>query len=170
LSPISLSGRWLGKHPARTATTSRHSAGEALSKDTPRGRLLPAVIATISVPLPGLAGPTKKPPFLALAKVASTTPRRTQDRLRHFPRRVSQFPTGPGCKRVSCRTGYSPLVCLKRKIRGGIRTEWDAHTNCVMDSILQTCRHHLRPTTTLLPQLPFLRKPKPRELIQTAHR
>jgi hypothetical protein len=45
-----------------------------------------------------------------------------------------------------------------------------AHTQCVSDSISQTCRQHLRPTTFLLRQLPLLRKPKPRELVQTARR
>ena len=51
------------KLPARTSSTSWHSAGEALSTDTARGRLLPAAIATILVPLPRRVGPTAKPPF-----------------------------------------------------------------------------------------------------------
>ena len=40
------------KLPARTSSTSWHSAGEALWTDTARGRLLSAAIATIFVPLP----------------------------------------------------------------------------------------------------------------------
>ena len=63
LSPISLSGSSSRKHPARTASTSLHSAGEALSTATARGRPSPEAIATILVPLPRLVGPTAKPPF-----------------------------------------------------------------------------------------------------------
>jgi hypothetical protein len=63
LSPISRSGNSSRKHPAKTASTSRHSAGEALSTDTARGRPSPEAIATIFVPLPRLVGPTAKPPF-----------------------------------------------------------------------------------------------------------
>jgi hypothetical protein len=40
------------KLPAKTASTSWHSAGEALSTDTARGRLLSATTAMILVPLP----------------------------------------------------------------------------------------------------------------------
>src|SRR5512135_2580499 len=53
------------KLPARTSSTSRHSAGEALCTDTARGRLLAAAIATIFVPLPRRVGPTARPPFSA---------------------------------------------------------------------------------------------------------
>ena len=60
---MSRSGNSSRKHPARTASTSRHSAGEALSTDTARGRPSPEAIATILVPLPRLVGPTAKPPF-----------------------------------------------------------------------------------------------------------
>ena len=63
LSPISRWGNSSRKHPAKTASTSRHSAGEALSTDTARGRPSPEAIATIFVPLPRLVGPTAKPPF-----------------------------------------------------------------------------------------------------------
>src|ERR1035438_748354 len=51
------------KLPARTSSTSWHSAGEALCTDTARGRLLSAATATIFVPLPRRVGPTAKPPF-----------------------------------------------------------------------------------------------------------
>jgi hypothetical protein len=51
------------KIPARTSSTSWHSPGEALSTDTARGRLLPAAIATIFVPLPRRVGPMAKSPF-----------------------------------------------------------------------------------------------------------
>jgi len=40
-----------------------HSAGEALSTVTAKGRPSPEAIATIFVPLPRLVGPTAKPPF-----------------------------------------------------------------------------------------------------------
>jgi len=51
------------KLPARTYSTSWHSAGEALSTDKARGRLLSAAIAMVFVPLPRRVGPTAKPPF-----------------------------------------------------------------------------------------------------------
>ena len=60
---MSRSGNSSRKHPAKTASTSRHSAGEALSTDTARGRPSPEAIATILVPLPRLVGPTAKPLF-----------------------------------------------------------------------------------------------------------
>lgn len=47
----------------RMYSTSWHSAGEALSIDTARGRLLWAAIAMIFVPLPRRVGPSAKPPF-----------------------------------------------------------------------------------------------------------
>jgi hypothetical protein len=60
---MSRSGNSSRKHPARTASTSLHSAGEALSTVTARGRPSPEATATILVPLPRLVGPTAKPPF-----------------------------------------------------------------------------------------------------------
>src|ERR1035438_5724603 len=51
------------KLPARTSSTSWHSAGEALWTDMARGRLLSAATATIFVPLPRRVGPTASPPF-----------------------------------------------------------------------------------------------------------
>jgi hypothetical protein len=60
---MSRAGSSSRKLPARTSSTSRHSAGEALWTDTARGRLLPAAIATIFVPLPRRVGPTARPPF-----------------------------------------------------------------------------------------------------------
>ena len=51
------------KLPARTSSTSWHSADEALWTDTARGRLLSAATATIFVPLPRRVGPTASPPF-----------------------------------------------------------------------------------------------------------
>lgn len=60
---MSRSGNSPRKHPARTASTSRHSSGEAFSTDTARGRPSPEAIATIFAPLPRLVGPTAKPPF-----------------------------------------------------------------------------------------------------------
>jgi hypothetical protein len=63
LSPISRSGSSSRKLPASASSTSRHSAGEALSTETASGRLLPAAIGMIFVPLPRRVGPTAKPPF-----------------------------------------------------------------------------------------------------------
>jgi hypothetical protein len=60
---MSRAGNSSRKLPARTSSTSWHSAGEALCTDTARGRLLAAAIATIFVPLPRRVGPTAKPPF-----------------------------------------------------------------------------------------------------------
>lgn len=70
LSPVNRADSLFMKHPARTASTGRHSAGEALATDMARGRPSPEAIATIMVPLPRLVGPTAKP-FFALANVAS---------------------------------------------------------------------------------------------------
>lgn len=58
------SGSSLRKLPARTDSTSWHSAGEALSIATARGRLLPVAIAMIFVPFPRRDGPMARPPFL----------------------------------------------------------------------------------------------------------
>jgi hypothetical protein len=63
------------KLPARTSSTSWHSAGEALWTDTARGRLSPAAIATIFVPLPRRVGPTAKPPFWRSQRWHPRTPR-----------------------------------------------------------------------------------------------
>jgi len=63
------------KLPARTSSTSWHSAGEALWTDMARGRLLSAAIATIFVPLPRRVGPTAKPPFLHSRRLHPQTPR-----------------------------------------------------------------------------------------------
>src|SRR5512136_769641 len=60
---MSLAGNSSRKLPARTCSTNWHSAGEALSTATARGRLLPAAIAMIFVPLPRRVGPTATPPF-----------------------------------------------------------------------------------------------------------
>src|SRR3954471_23028784 len=60
---MSRAGSSSRKLPARTSSTSWHSAGEALSTDTARGRLLSAATAMIFVPLPRRVGPTAKPPF-----------------------------------------------------------------------------------------------------------
>src|SRR5579875_2743217 len=60
---MSLAGSSSRKLPARTSSTSVHSAGEALWTDTASGRLLPAATATIFVPLPRRVGPTARPPF-----------------------------------------------------------------------------------------------------------
>ena len=58
----------------QTYSTSWHSAGEALSTDTARGRLLPAAIAMIFVPLPRRVGPSAKPPFWRSRKWHQRTP------------------------------------------------------------------------------------------------
>jgi hypothetical protein len=58
------SGSSLRKLPARTDSTSWHSAGEALSIATARGRLLPVAIVMIFVPFPRRVGPMARPPFL----------------------------------------------------------------------------------------------------------
>src|SRR6185312_17053766 len=50
--------------PASASSTNWHTADEALSTATASGRLLPAAIAMIFVPLPRRVGPTAKPPFL----------------------------------------------------------------------------------------------------------
>src|SRR5271167_5013041 len=60
---MSRAGNSSRKLPARTSSTSWHSAGEALCTDTARGRLLAAAIATIFVPLPRRVGPTPSPLF-----------------------------------------------------------------------------------------------------------
>src|ERR1700676_300407 len=72
---MSLAGGWSRKLPARTSSTSLHSAGEALSTDTARGRLLSAAIAMILVPLPRRVGPTAKPPFWRSRTLHPRTPR-----------------------------------------------------------------------------------------------
>src|SRR6266581_1779742 len=69
---MSRAGRWSRKLPARTYSTSWHSAGEALSTDTARGRLLSAAIAMNFRALAATGGTNGEAPFLALAKVAST--------------------------------------------------------------------------------------------------
>jgi len=56
-------GQLVEEASGRTASTSRHSAGEAPLTDTARGRPSPEAIATILGPLPRLVGPTVKPPF-----------------------------------------------------------------------------------------------------------
>src|SRR5258707_14822470 len=60
---MSLSGSSSRKLPARTSSTSRQSAGEALWTETAGERLLSAAIATILVPLPRRVGPTAKSLF-----------------------------------------------------------------------------------------------------------
>lgn len=72
---MSRAGRWSRKLPARTYSTSWHSAGEALCTDTARGRLLVVAIATIFVPLPRRVGPTAKPPFWRSRKWHPRMPR-----------------------------------------------------------------------------------------------
>ena len=74
LSPISRAGSSSRKLPARTSSTSRHSAGEALCTDTASGRLLSAATATILVPLPRRVGPTARPPFLRSRRLHPRTP------------------------------------------------------------------------------------------------
>ena len=71
---MSRAGSSLRKLPARTYSTSWHSAGEALSTDTARGRLLSAATAMIFVPLPRRVGPTAKPPFWRSRKWHRRTP------------------------------------------------------------------------------------------------
>lgn len=56
-------GEFVEEASGQNASASRHSAGEALSTDTARGRPSPEAIATILVPLPRLVGPTAKLPF-----------------------------------------------------------------------------------------------------------
>jgi len=75
LSPTRRAGNSSRKLPARTSSTSWHSAGEALCTDTARGRLLVAAIATIFVPLPRRVGPTAKPPFWRSRKWHPRMPR-----------------------------------------------------------------------------------------------
>src|SRR5271165_5804163 len=60
---MSRAGNSSRKLPARTSSTSWHSAGEALCTDTARGRLLAAATAMIFVPLPRRVGPTPSPLF-----------------------------------------------------------------------------------------------------------
>jgi hypothetical protein len=71
---MSRAGSWSRKLPARTSSTSWHSAGEALWTDTARGRLLPAAIAMILVPLPRRVGPTAKPLFSRSRRLHPRTP------------------------------------------------------------------------------------------------
>src|SRR5579859_210217 len=71
---MSRTGSWSRKLAARTSSTSLHSAGEALSTDTARGRLLSAAIAMILVPLPRRVGPMAKPPFWRLRRLHRQTP------------------------------------------------------------------------------------------------
>lgn len=71
---MSRAGSSSRKLPARTYSTSWHSAGEALSTDTARGRLLPAAIAMILVPLPRRVGPSAKPLFWRSRKWHQRTP------------------------------------------------------------------------------------------------
>src|SRR5579875_2318994 len=54
-------GRRSRKLPAKTSSTSWHSAGEALSTATARGRLLPAATTMILLPLP--RRPDREAPF-----------------------------------------------------------------------------------------------------------
>jgi len=75
LSPTRLAGNSSRKLPARTSSTSWHSAGEALCTDTARGRLLVVAIATIFVPLPRRVGPTAKLPFWRSRKWHPRMPR-----------------------------------------------------------------------------------------------
>jgi len=75
LSPTRRAGNSSRKLPARTSSTSWHSAGEALCTDTARGRLLVVAIATIFVPLPRRVGPTAKPPFWRSRKWHPRMPR-----------------------------------------------------------------------------------------------
>ena len=72
---MSRAGSWSRKLPARTSSTSLHSAGEALSTDTARGRLLSAAITMILVPLPRRVGPMAKPLFWRSRKLHLRTPR-----------------------------------------------------------------------------------------------
>jgi hypothetical protein len=71
---MSRAGSSSRKLPARTYSTSWHSAGEALSTDTAIGRLLPAAIAMIFVPLPRRVGPSAKPLFWRSRKWHQRTP------------------------------------------------------------------------------------------------
>src|SRR4051794_30446548 len=71
---MSRAGSSSRKLPARTYSTSWHSAGEALSTDTARGRLLAAAIAMIFVPLPRRVGPSAEPPFWRSRKWHQRTP------------------------------------------------------------------------------------------------
>lgn len=75
MSPTRRAGNSSRKLPARTSSTSWHSAGEALCTDTARGRLLVAAIATIFVPLPRRVRPTAKPPFWRSRRSHRRTPR-----------------------------------------------------------------------------------------------
>src|ERR1700723_3568528 len=71
---MSRAGSSSRKLPARTSSTSWHSAGEALWTDTARGRLLSAATATIFVPLPRRVGPTARPPFWRSRTLRPRTP------------------------------------------------------------------------------------------------
>jgi hypothetical protein len=85
---MSRAGSSSRKLPARTYSTSWHSAGEALSTDTARGRLLSAATAMIFVPLPRRVGPTAKPSFLRSRKWHRRTPHPDSA----FPARAGAWP------------------------------------------------------------------------------
>lgn len=71
---MSRAGSSSRKLPARTSSTSWHSAGKALWTDTARGRLLPVATATILVPLPRRVGPMARPPFWRSRRLHPRTP------------------------------------------------------------------------------------------------
>jgi len=95
---MSLAGSWSRKLPARTSSTRLHSAGEALSTDTARGRLLSAAIAMILVPLPRRVGPTAKPPFWRLRRLHPRTLRPDSTCLAHASAAPAVSAPPPVCR------------------------------------------------------------------------
>jgi hypothetical protein len=149
-------GNWSRKLPARTYSTSWHSAGEALSTDTARGGLLAAATGMIFVPLPRLVGPTAKPRFSA--------------REGGHPR--TRLPDSAFLARVGSEPDVSaPLpVCRSAPIAGigGGRSD-TADTSPASRAILPRCPEHTvenrtgivpRPATIIRPP----RWPQPRLL------
>jgi hypothetical protein len=96
---MSRTGSSSRKLPARTYSTSWHSAGEALSTDTARGRLLSAADSDDFRALAAASGPDGEAPFL---------------RLRKWRRRSLLPDLGTG-RKTSRRPGRSGRVGILRK-------------------------------------------------------
>lgn len=116
---MSRAGSSSRKLPARTSSTSWHSAGEALCTDTARGRLLPAAIATIFVPLPRRVGPTARPPFSHSQRWHPRTPRPDSTGRAHAsgaPVAVVLLPVSRSAPRAGIGGGRSGRVDIFRAV------------------------------------------------------
>jgi hypothetical protein len=112
------------KLPARTSSTSWHSAGEALCTDTARGRLLAAAIATILVPLPRRVGPTAKPPFWRSRRWHPRTPRPGSTGRAHVsatPVAAAPFPVSRSVPIAGIGDGRSRKADISRAVPATVR-------------------------------------------------